>query len=106
MPGVSLSRCREVSWHWDGASSDRATSVDDAKRVLRAAQETGRKLGVSFMTRHFAASQEARRIIQSGAIGDVLVIQCEMSSGGANPPLGWRLDPQLAQAGVLNAIGV
>src|SRR5439155_3849020 len=83
-----------------------AITVADAERVLQVAQETGRKLGVSFMTRHFAASQEARRIIQSGAIGDVLVIQCEMSSGGANPPLGWRLDPQLAQAGVLNAIGV
>src|SRR5437667_263871 len=28
MPGVSLSRCREVSWHWDGASSDRAASLE------------------------------------------------------------------------------
>ena len=82
-----------------------AVTVADAERVLQVARETGRKLGLGFMTRHFPASQEARRIIASGAIGDVVLIQCEMV-GTANPPIGWRLDPRLAQAGVLNNIGV
>ena len=69
-----------------------ALAVADAEEVLRVAGETGVKLGVGFMSRHHPAHQEARRIIRSGAIGDVVLIQAEFSPG-AHRPVGWRTDP-------------
>src|SRR5919198_711387 len=57
-----------------------ATSVAEAERMVETARATGVKLGTGFQSRHFAAMQEARRLIESGAIGDVILIQCEVSS--------------------------
>src|SRR5437764_476429 len=44
-------------------------------------------------------------IIESGAIGDIILIQIE-ASAGANPPGGWRTEQELAGAASLNNIGV
>jgi 1,5-anhydro-D-fructose reductase (1,5-anhydro-D-mannitol-forming) len=82
-----------------------ATSVAEAERVIEVARQTGRKLGIGFQTRHHAAHQEARQIIESGAIGDIILIQIE-ASAGANPPGGWRTEQELAGAASLNNIGV
>jgi 1,5-anhydro-D-fructose reductase (1,5-anhydro-D-mannitol-forming) len=82
-----------------------ALAVADAEEVLRVAGETGVKLGVGFMSRHHPAHQEARRIIRSGAIGDVALIQAEFSPG-AHRPVGWRTDPALAGAAALYNVAV
>jgi 1,5-anhydro-D-fructose reductase (1,5-anhydro-D-mannitol-forming) len=82
-----------------------ATSVAEAERMVATARETGVKLGTGFQSRHHAAHQEARRLIESGAIGEVILVQCEVSSG-ASRPVSWRTDPELAGAAALNNIGV
>jgi len=82
-----------------------ATRVEDAERVVAVASETGRKLGTGFMSRHHPANQEARRLIASGAIGDVLVIQAEFSPG-ATAPVSWRTERELAGAAALYNVTV
>jgi 1,5-anhydro-D-fructose reductase (1,5-anhydro-D-mannitol-forming) len=81
-----------------------ATTVFEAERMVAAARETGRKLGTGYQMRHHAANREARRIVESGAIGDPLVIQVETSTDRL--PAAWRTDPALAGAGALYNLGV
>jgi 1,5-anhydro-D-fructose reductase (1,5-anhydro-D-mannitol-forming) len=82
-----------------------ATSVAEAERMVATARQAGVKLGTGFHTRHHTAHQEARQLIESGAIGEVILVQSEISSG-ASQPHGWRTDPELAGAAALNNVGV
>lgn len=82
-----------------------ATTIADAERIVETARAEKVKLGTGFQSRHFASMIEARRLIASGAIGEVLLIQCEASSGAA-PQINWRTDPALAGAGSLYNVGV
>ena len=82
-----------------------ALNPADARRVTAACREAGVQLGVNFQTRHYAANQEAVRLIRGGAIGDVKVMQIE-SCASANPLKGWRTDPELAGMGAVNNIAV
>ncbi|HVB77190.1 MAG TPA: Gfo/Idh/MocA family oxidoreductase [Candidatus Nitrosotalea sp.] len=82
-----------------------AGSAEEAQQVIDACAAAGVKLGLNFQTRHHACFQEARRVIASGAIGDVVVVQIDAGNGG-RPPGGWRLDPNLAGLGAVNNIAV
>jgi predicted dehydrogenase len=82
-----------------------ATSVDDAKSAVAACREAGVKLGVNFQSRHFLPTAEMLSALRGGAIGDVLVVQCEISPG-RGPLRGWRTDPALAGLGTMNNLGV
>lgn len=87
--------------------SDKPLAGDekDARRVVEVCAAAGVKLGLNFQTRHHACFQEARRVIESGAIGDVVVVQVDAGNGG-RPPRGWRLDQSLAGLGAVNNIAV
>ena len=85
-----------------------ATRVADAERIVRECEKAGVKLGVNFHNRFMPCFIETRRLIASGEIGAVQLIQLE-ASPGARPGgrLGtWRVDAAVAGLGTTNSIGV
>ncbi|HEV2280888.1 MAG TPA: Gfo/Idh/MocA family oxidoreductase [bacterium] len=82
-----------------------ALSAGDARRMVDAFEAAGLKLGTHFQTRHHTAFVETKRLLDQRAIGDVILVQIEVSSG-ANPFRSWRADPQLAGLGSINNIAV
>jgi 1,5-anhydro-D-fructose reductase (1,5-anhydro-D-mannitol-forming) len=82
-----------------------ALTVGDARRMVDAFEAAGLKLGTHFQTRHHTAFVETKRLLEQRAIGDVVLVQIEVSSG-ANQLRSWRADPQLAGLGSINNIAV
>ena len=77
------------------------TSTADAERALRECERAGVGLGINFHNRFMPPFIETRRIVESGEIGEVHLVQMEESSG-ARPggTLGtWRVDPAIAGPG-------
>lgn len=84
------------------------TSTADAERALRECDKAGVRLGINFHNRFMPPFIETRRIVESGEIGDVHLVQME-ASPGARPGgrLGtWRVDPATAGLGTTYSIGV
>jgi 1,5-anhydro-D-fructose reductase (1,5-anhydro-D-mannitol-forming) len=82
-----------------------ALTVGDARRMVEAFETAGLKLGTQFQTRHHTAFVEAKRLLDQRAIGDVILVQIEVSSGN-NQLRSWRAVPQLAGVGSINNIAV
>jgi 1,5-anhydro-D-fructose reductase (1,5-anhydro-D-mannitol-forming) len=82
-----------------------ALTVADAQRAIAACDEAGVRLGVTFQTRFHDAFDRCRPAIRSGSLGDILVVQVEMSPG-RTLLRGWRTDPSLAGLGTVNNVGV
>lgn len=82
-----------------------APNAADAEQVLEACAAAGVRIGMDFQTRHHACFQEARRVIESGEIGEIVAIQVDASPGDA-PLGGWRTNPELAGLGAVNNIAV
>lgn len=53
-----------------------AKSAADAKRMLDAAKETGKKLTIGYQHRQKAASQYAKQYIDTGALGEIYYANC------------------------------
>lgn len=85
-----------------------ATSVADAERMLAACEKAGVQLGMNFHNRSMPCFVEARRIVQSGEIGDVTVIELEASPGyrPGGTLSSWRVDPVMSGLGTTMSIGV
>lgn len=85
-----------------------ATTVADAERMVRECEKAGVKLGVNFHNRFMPCFIETRRLIASGEIGEVQMVQLEASPGArSGGRLGsWRLDGAVAGLGTTNSIGV
>ena len=82
-----------------------ALSVADARRAVAACVEAGVRLGIMFQTRFHDNFSRLREVIQDGSLGEIRVVQVEMSSGRTLLQ-GWRTDPALAGLGTINNIGV
>ena len=82
-----------------------ALTVGDARRVVEAFEAAGLKLGTHFQTRHHTAFVEVKRLLDRRAIGDVILVQVEVSAG-AGTLRSWRADPALAGLGSINNIAV
>jgi len=82
-----------------------ALTITDARRMVEAFERAGLKLGTHFQTRHHTAFVETKRLLDRRAIGDVILIQIEVSSG-VNQFRSWRADPALAGLGSINNIAV
>ena len=84
-----------------------ATNVADAERIVRECDKAGVKLAVNFHNRHMPCFIETRRIVQSGEIGEVLMVQLEASAGvGARSVAAtWRQDPAMAGLGTSMNVG-
>jgi predicted dehydrogenase len=75
-----------------------STTVEDAREMIRVAEETGRRLGIAFPVRHAPAVRRAREIVRSGAIGRVLAVN---GTNHGQPPGGWFLDPEMSGGGAV-----
>jgi 1,5-anhydro-D-fructose reductase (1,5-anhydro-D-mannitol-forming) len=82
-----------------------ATSVEDAAAAVEACRHAGVKLGINFQTRHYQPSVEIRQVVESGALGDILVAECVITPARGSFK-GWRTDPALSGLGTLNNLGV
>jgi 1,5-anhydro-D-fructose reductase (1,5-anhydro-D-mannitol-forming) len=85
-----------------------ATTVADAERMVAECDKAGVKLGVNFHNRYMQCFVDARKIIASGEIGEVLLVQIE-ASPGARPGIRlgtWRVDAGMAGLGTTYSIGV
>lgn len=85
-----------------------ATSAVDAERMIRECERAGVKLAVNFHNRHMPCFVDVRRIIESGGIGAVKLVELE-ASPGARPGarlVTWRVDPGMAGLGTTMSIGV
>jgi 1,5-anhydro-D-fructose reductase (1,5-anhydro-D-mannitol-forming) len=87
-----------------------ATSRADAREMIRACRRAGVQLGTGFQLRHHPLHKEVARLVQTGALGNVLAVEGEWSTR-AGPPgtvhiAPWRLDPALAFAGQTTGTGI
>ena len=53
-----------------------AKSAEDARRMVEAAEATGKKLTIGYQHRHKAASNYAKKYIDTGAVGDIYYAKC------------------------------
>ncbi|MEQ1772964.1 MAG: Gfo/Idh/MocA family oxidoreductase [Burkholderiales bacterium] len=85
-----------------------ATSVADAERIVRECDKAGVKLSVNFHNRYMPCFIETRRIVDSGEIGKVMMVQLEASAGpaAASVAASWRGDAALAGLGTSMNVGV
>src|SRR5262252_9549392 len=82
-----------------------ALSVADARRAVAACEEAAVGLGITFQTRFHDHFGRFREVIQDGSLGEIRVVQVEMSPGRTLLK-GWRTDPALAGLGAINNLGV
>ena len=82
-----------------------ATSSDDAAKVVEECRRAGVRLGIDFQVRHLESSAETKRLIASGAIGEVLLAQAEHGPG-RHHLANWRTDANLAGLGATNNLAV
>ena len=82
-----------------------AMNAKEARLAVDACRDAGVKLGVNFQTRHYAANQKAKRLIDEGTVGEIRLMEIA-SCAGNNPLKGWRTDPGLAGMGAVNNITV
>ena len=80
------------------------TSVAEGEQLVDAAAAAGVALGVSHNQVFYAAHAEAKRLIDTGAVGRPVFIRLRLGAG----PLwgGWRDSPSLAGGGLLADAGV
>ncbi|MBI4589190.1 MAG: Gfo/Idh/MocA family oxidoreductase [Candidatus Rokubacteria bacterium] len=91
-----------------------ALTVEDAVKMVQACRRHGVRLGVAFHLRHHPGHQEARRIVQGGALGTVALATAMWGVGQRGvvfpgPRTGreeWWDHPEMAGAGAMAAYGV
>jgi 1,5-anhydro-D-fructose reductase (1,5-anhydro-D-mannitol-forming) len=82
-----------------------ANNVVDARRALEACSVAGVSLGINFHNRHLPWVRDVSRLIADGAIGDVEMVQVQVSSGPRHYD-NWRADPEIAGLGSVHNVGV
>ena len=80
------------------------TSLDEGRRLVDAAAAAGVALGVDHNQVFYAAHAEAKRLIDTGAIGRPVLIRLRLGMGPAFRD--WRGSPDLNGGGVLADAGV
>jgi predicted dehydrogenase len=85
-----------------------ALTRKDAARAVAACRDAGIVLGSGNNKRCFASMRELKRVVESGAIGDVLHIETHFSNEHSTRvvPGGWRDDPRESPGGGLTGAGL
>lgn len=82
-----------------------ATTLADVQRVIAAARNADRLLGIDFCYRHIGGMPELRRRVMSCAIGEIVAVDlCFHNAYG--PDKSWCHDRRLAGGGCLLDLGV
>ena len=103
----------------EGAAAGRHSLIDkplainlaQCRSVIDACRNHGVKLGVVFQQRHEAIHLEARRMVQAGEIGEVVMARAQLALRVTPPPAGapvlstWRNDPAMRPGGIVMGIG-
>jgi predicted dehydrogenase len=82
-----------------------ATNLADVERVVAAARDADRLLGIDFCYRHVSGMHELRRRLQAGEIGDVVAVDLTFHNA-YGPDKSWCQDRRLAGGGCLMDLGV
>lgn len=79
----------------------------DTQRVMDAAQAQGLKLGVCYQNRNNPVVQEAQRLLQEGAIGEIMSIEFRMLTTQVQfrKPQHWLFDAAKSGGGILSWLG-
>jgi predicted dehydrogenase len=79
-----------------------------AARVIAAAEKAGKVLGIGHERRYEPAFEELARIIRSGEIGKLLLLDANVSHDLFRniDPSNWRLNSAHAPAGMMTAVGI
>lgn len=85
-----------------------ATSVADAREMVRACQQAGVRLGTGYHLRHHPLHVETRRLVREGKLGEVVAADAEWSLTArlAGESAAWRSDPLVAGGGIFTGTGV
>jgi 1,5-anhydro-D-fructose reductase (1,5-anhydro-D-mannitol-forming) len=85
-----------------------ATTVEDARAIVRACRQAGLALGTGYHLRHHPLHREARRLVEEGALGEVAAAEAEWSLPPSPPGAGapWRRDPELSGGGIVTGTGI
>jgi len=80
----------------------------DAERAVLACKEAGVLLGVGQDKRYWQSMQELKRVVDSGALGEVLHVEGHFSNENASNKLhhGWRESPAESPGGSITATGI
>ena len=75
--------------------------------VVRAAGECERTLGVMYQNRYHPITQEARRLIQAGAVGQITTCEARMVTSQVRfrDPTHWLFDKSVSGGGILSWLG-
>lgn len=75
-----------------------AVNVETAEKMLKICAERKTKIGTAFPVRYSPVVQSMRQVLESGRIGNVLMI---ISTNRGKVPPGWFTDPELAGGGAM-----
>jgi 1,5-anhydro-D-fructose reductase (1,5-anhydro-D-mannitol-forming) len=82
-----------------------ALTPDDCRAMIGACEAAGVTLGVGFQRRLHPVAREVKRLIDEGALGEIVTMQGEFHT--AYPPWNnWRADRAQAGSDILAAVGV
>lgn len=71
-----------------------AMNVDECRLMIRVCEENGVKLQLGFMRRHDESFVEAKRLLDEGAIGDLVLIKSH--TRGPSKPRPWMYDLKMS----------
>ena len=71
-----------------------AMTVEECDEMIEACDKAGVKLQIGFMRRFDASFQEAKRLVESGAIGDL--VQIHSNTRGPSKPRPWMYDIKMS----------
>lgn len=82
-----------------------ASTAEDASAMVEACRSAGVRLSVAYRCPHTFVHREARRLLQTGALGPRDTLQIESGFGFPLKP-GWRTEPGFAGGGSLYDVGI
>ncbi|MDH3315553.1 MAG: Gfo/Idh/MocA family oxidoreductase [Gammaproteobacteria bacterium] len=86
-----------------------ANTLEDGRRMIEACRKAGLKLLVGHVQRRHAANRKVKQLIEDGAIGKVIMVEANLSSGQGwdltRSEFRWRGDDSGCPGGALMTIG-
>jgi predicted dehydrogenase len=83
-----------------------AMSVEDARASVQAALHAGVVLQVGFQRRRLPAHREMKRLIDEGAMGDIVSLEANHSLPNRIPDNAWRWDEEESPLGSMTSLGI